>query len=236
MDVAYSPDGRWLASAGVDERELGGEVTLWDAETGGEFRNFGRYTAGVHGVAFSPDSRWLASAWGDGLVRIWDAKDPAREARVLPQHAGQVERVVFLPDGRLASAGGRYTTSGTSGLGEVKIWDLSTGRVLNLHGHTGIVEGLACSRDGRRLATGSEDRTIKLWDTTTGEEVFTLRGHTGGVLCVAFSPDGRRIASGGWDRTVRVWDTSPPASHDLFRRGAESPGKPPELPADPFAP
>ena len=78
----------------------------------------------------------------------------------------------------------------------MKIWDLSTGRVLDLRGHTDLVWGLACSPDGRRLATGSDDRTIKLWDTTTGEEVFTLRGHTAGVICVAFSPDGRRIASG----------------------------------------
>ena len=117
----------------------------------------------------------------------------------------------------------------------MKIWDLSTGRVLDLRGHTDMVKGLATSPDGRRLATGSYDRTIKLWDTSTGEEVFTLRGHTGGVVGVAFSLDGRRIASGGIDRTVRVWDTSPPASHDLFRRGAESLGKPPELPADPFA-
>jgi len=236
-DVAYSPDGRWLASAGEDERELGGEVTLWDAETGRKIRNFGKHTAGVHGVAVSPDSRWLASGWGDGIVRIWDAKDPDREARELPRHDGQVERVVFLPDGRLASAGGRSAAgSGTSGFGEVKIWDLTTRRVVNLRGHTAIVEGLACSPDGRRLATGSDDRTIKLWDTTTGEEVFTLRGHTAGVLCVAFSPDGRRIASGGYDRTVRVWDTGPPASHALVRRGTESRVGHTELPADPFAP
>jgi WD40 repeat protein len=239
VDVAYSPDGGWLASAGMDQpddQKLGGAVRLWDAETGRAIRHFGKRTAGVHGVAFSPDSRWLASGWGDGMVRIWDTKDPASEARELTGHTGQVKRVVFLPDGRLASAGGTTPISATSGLGEVKIWDLSTGRVLNLGGHTGLVEGLACSPDGRRLATGSDDRTIKLWDTTTGEEVFTLRGHAAGVLCVAFSSDGRCIASGGYDRTVRVWDTSPPASHDLFRRGAESLGKPPELPADPFAP
>jgi WD40 repeat protein len=234
-DVAFSPDGQWLASAGVDKGELGGAVRLWDAETGAKIRDFGKHTAYVHGVAFIPDGRWLASGWGDGIVRIWDAKDPASEARELPGHAGGVRRVVFLPDGRLASAGGRSAILGTPGLGEVKIWDLSTQRVLNLRGHAALVEGMACSPDGRRLATGSDDRTVKLWDTTTGEEVFTLRGHTGGVLCVAFSPDGRRIASGGWDRTVRVWDTSPPSSHALFRRGAESRVGPAELPADPFA-
>jgi eukaryotic-like serine/threonine-protein kinase len=102
--------------------------------------------------------------------------------------------------------------------------------------HTALVKGLASSPDGRRLATGSYDRTIKLWDTTTGEEVFTLRGHTSGVLCVAFSPDGRRIASGSWDWTIRVWDTSPPPAGALLRREAESRIKLPELPADPFAP
>ena len=143
-----------------------------------------------------------------------------------------VKHVMFLPDGRLVSAGG---SSIGSELGEVKIWDLATGRALDLSGHTQLIQALACSPDGRRLATGSDDRTIKLWDTTTGEEVFTLRGHTSGVLSVAFSPDGRRLASGSIDRTVRVWDTSPPASHALFRRGAELRVWPAELPADPFA-
>ena len=210
-----------------------GEVKLWDAETGREIRKFAVHTAGVLGVAFSPDSRWLAAGCADGMVRIWDTRDPAGKARELPGHIGTVERVVFLPDGRLASAGGIWFGSE---FGEVKIWDLSTGRVLDLRGHTDLVWGLAYSPDGRRLATGSLDGTIKLWDTTTGEEVFTLRGHTAGVICVAFSPDGRRIASGSWDRTVRVWDTSPPASDALFRRGAEPRARLPELPENPFAP
>jgi eukaryotic-like serine/threonine-protein kinase len=240
-DVAYSPDGRWLASAAgmnmyasskADPTELG-EVKLWEARTGVEIPRFPAFNGAVYGVAFSPDSRWLAAGGADGIVRIWDTRDPASTARELPGHIGLVKHVMFLRDGRLVSAGG---SSIGSELGEVKIWDLSTERALDLRGHTQMVQALACSPDGRRLATGSLDFTIKLWDTTTGEEVFTLRGHTAGVLRVAFSPDGRRFASGSIDRTVRVWDTSPPTAGALLRREAESRVEVPELPADPFAP
>jgi hypothetical protein len=65
------------------------------------------------------------------------------------------------------------------------------------------------SPDGRRIATSSIDLTIKLWDSTTGQEVLTLRGHTSIVYCLAFSPDGRRLASGSGDWTVRIWDATP---------------------------
>jgi tricorn protease-like protein len=233
-DLAYSPDGRWLALACGHEGAPSefGQVMLWEAGTGVEIHKFPAYKGGVLGVAFSPDSRWIASGGGDGIVRIWDTKDPARKPIEL-RHISMVMRVRFLPNGRLASAGGGALGSG---FGEVKIWDLSTERWLDLRGHTALVRGLAYSPDGRRLATGSDDRTIKLWDTTTGEELFTLSGHTSGVICVAFSPDGQRIASGSFDQTVRVWDTSPPASDVLSRRGAESRTRPLELPDNPFAP
>jgi WD40 repeat protein len=219
--VAYSPDGRYLASATTNlfnpqayVREPG-EVKLWDADTGREIRTLGGHTAGVFDVAFSPDSRYLASACADRIVRIWDIIGPSREARPLHGFKGHVRRVVFLPpDGRhLATAGGMsFTAPGGIPVpfSEVKIWDLATEQVLHdLHGHTDRVRGLASSPDGRRLATASDDRTIKLWDTTTGEEVFTLPGHTSAVLSVSFSPDGRRIVSGSIDRTARVWDTTP---------------------------
>jgi WD40 repeat protein len=231
-DVVYSPDGRWLASASGDRFDTmkPGEMKLWDADTGQEIRTFGGHSAGVYGVAFSLDGRWLASACADGTVRIWDTGDPVGKPREMPRHAGEVRRVVFLPNGRLASAGGK-----SGEFGEVKIRDLSTERALELSGHTGLVWGLAASPDGRRLATGSDDRTIKLWDTTTGEEVLTLRGHTAGVLCVAFSPDGRSLASGSIDRTGRVWSTSQPMGNAPLRREVESLLQVSELPADPFA-
>ena len=73
-------------------------------------------------------------------------------------------------------------------------------------GHTGSVNALALSPDGRFLVSGSEDVTLKIWDTATGNVLRTLSGHEQSVLAAAISPDGRKIASGGADATVRVWN------------------------------
>jgi WD40 repeat protein len=73
-------------------------------------------------------------------------------------------------------------------------------------GHTAVVSSVALTPDGKTLASGSYDTTIKLWDLTSGNETATLRGHTAGVYSVAFAPDGKTLASGSQDDTARLWD------------------------------
>ncbi len=77
-----------------------------------------------------------------------------------------------------------------------------------LRGHTGPILAVAYSPDGRRIVTGSADKTARVWDAETGQESFPLKGHTDSVRSVAFSRDGQRIVTGSWDRTVRVWEAA----------------------------
>ena len=195
LGVAFSPDGRLLATASDDKT-----ARLWDPATGGHLRTLTGHAGKVYGVAFSPDGRLLASGSGDHTVRLWDPAT-ARHLRTLKGHAGAVLGVAFSPDGRLlASAGGGDDKT-------VRLWDPATSKHLRtLTGHAGAVRGVAFSPDGRLLASGGGDGTVRLWAPATGKHSGTMT-HSGreSVHCVAFSPDGRLLASAGGDGWVRLW-------------------------------
>src|SRR5207244_10836988 len=83
--------------------------------------------------------------------------------------------------------------------------------LVTLKGHSDAINAVAFSIDGKTLASGSSDNTVKLWDVSTGAELRTLKGHSNSVvpvISVAFSPDGRTLASGSSDKTVKLWDVS----------------------------
>ncbi|MFB7474461.1 trypsin-like peptidase domain-containing protein [Kitasatospora sp. NPDC056184] len=193
--VAFSPDGKTLATAGDDE-----SVSLWDVATGKALTSLAGHTDAVFSVAFSPDGKTLASASFDQTVRLWDVAT-GKERAMLNGHAGVVFSVAFSPDGKtLASAGGDKS---------VRLWDAATGAALaQLTGHDGSVFSVAFSPDGKTLASGGDDTTVRLWDVATGATLATLREHTAAVEAVVFSPDGKSLATGSDDTDTDLWDVA----------------------------
>jgi WD40 repeat protein len=199
--MAFSPDGKWLA-APREKEDFPLEVAIWDASTGREARRLTLPRFGVSSVytmAFSPDSKLLAVRGGYGTVIIWD-RTTGKEVHTLHGHLERVRCMVFRPDGT------ELATSSDDGM--VRIWNVATGRCQRAFTvvPSGVAWAVAYSPDGQSLATGGDDPRVKVRDAASGRERLSLRGHSSTVCCVAFSPDGRRLVSGGYDQTVRVWD------------------------------
>jgi WD40 repeat protein len=201
--LTFSPDGTRIASGGEDRT-----ACLWDAATGALLARCQGHTSKVLGAAFSPDGARLATTSFDGTVRQWDAGTGREVEPPYDRHAGEVSTAVYSPDGQWVASAGTDRT--------IRVWQATTRQdVAILHGHTGVVAGVAFAADGRRLASLSHklfflagDDTVRIWDVDPRATLPVLRGHTNYVYPVAISPDGRWIASGDWDGNVRLWDAA----------------------------
>jgi WD40 repeat protein len=207
--VSFSPDGKTLATGSRDKT-----IKLWNVETGQEIRTLSGHNEGVSSVSFSPDGNTLVS--GSGTIKLWNV-ETGKEICTLSGHNREVNSVSFSSDGKTLATGSEDNT--------IKLWDVETGKGIRtlsghngsvysvsfsntLSGHNGSVYSVSFSNDGKTLASGGWDNTIKLWNVETGQEIRTLKGHDSYLTSVNFSPDGKTLVSGSDDNTIKLWNGS----------------------------
>lgn len=197
MAVAFSPDGKLLASASADK-----SVILWEVESGKKLRTLTGHTKGVTGVAFSPDGKMVLSGSADTTARLWDTEG-GKEIKALSGHPKEVNGVAFAPDGKSVATAGED--------GSVRVWDVESGKTAKTlsGGRTGM-RAVVFSPDGSKLASGGLI-LAKLWDPAKGRALRSLKipASDNDLACIygngiAFSPDGKSIVVNG-SQGIYLW-------------------------------
>ncbi len=208
--VAFSADGKTLASGSYDQT-----VKLWSLADQQCLQTFQKHTNFVWSVAFHPTQLLLASGGEDYTTRLWDLRT-GQCTKTFQGHSNSIYAIALSSNDRLLASGHEDQT--------IKLWDFNAQTLTAtsnpqpfrvLRGHTGRIFSIAFAPqpDANHsadsiLASASADRTIKLWNSHTGQCLRTLHGHTSWVWAIAFHPDGDRLASASYDHAIKLWDVN----------------------------
>jgi len=197
--IAYSSDGSIVATAGNDAR-----VKLWNVQTGFCFVTFDEHEAPITAVTFTPgrSGRAVITASLDGTVRAFDTQRYRNFRTFTADSPRQFSSLAVDSSGEIIAAG-------TADTFEIMLWSMKTGKILEcLTGHTAPISELAFGAGSRTLlASGSWDRTVKLWDCFGDAGKETLQ-HSTDCLAVCWRPDGRRLCCATLDGQLSIWDTN----------------------------
>ena len=202
--ASFSLDGRFIVTAGCDERKIEvdctkGSARVWDAETGLLSLTLAGHTAGVNGAVFSPDGRTIVTVGADGKALLWNAADGQLRAP-LAGHTDQVGQAVFSPDGEWIVTASRDGTA--------KLWHAQGGQAASTSWTHPSYLFESASPDGRYIVSPCRsDRAVWcILEYQTWQTLVELNGLTGYVFSARFSPDGRKVVTASDDGTACVWD------------------------------
>lgn len=236
--VAWSPDGKYLATGGRDKL-----VHVWDIASGNRIFTYSRHSTYVYSLSWSPDGKRIIST-SFATAHVWDALT-GENVVIYHDHLLWIYTSAWSADGQYIATGGaegevhfwtdvsgeniyKYRASSrvvkavawSHAVGSARIvagcedavahsWNTVTSNTpLVYKSHAKDITGLSWSPDDHQIASGSRDRTVQIWDACTGRTFYTYRGHSKEIYTVAWSPDGKCIASAGEDRCVRLWDAA----------------------------
>ncbi|MBW8051387.1 MAG: hypothetical protein FVQ77_13810 [Cytophagales bacterium] len=226
-DLCFSSDSKYLITVSKDKT-----VKIWDIEANKEIKTLQGHTKAVNSVAYGKVGNFLATASNDKTVKIWDF-ETGSEKQSYSEHLRKVKCVAISPDGRyVASAGGDIQQTANKKILErnnriVIIREVSTGKIIRkIAAHKKLIRTLTFSPDGKYLASGGDDKTIKIWSLEDTSESVTLSGqihpkhtthlhgktdakskaHKGWIFDLEYSPDGKFLASASGDKSAVIWE------------------------------